>query len=273
MLSSKPCPVADRPVRYHNRNPARSIITIAPPIAFEVHMSPLVELIIYTAFAGAAIPVGGLIASWEHIRPRWLENEFRHTVIAFGGGALIAAVALVLIPEGIKTIETWEAIVAFTSGGLAFWGLQVLLSKSKSSATQLVAMMSDYIPEVIALGALIASGQSGALVLAVIIALQNLPEGFNAFRELRDGGMTSKKILIAFFSAALLGPVLGAFGYWLLSDQLRVLGWMQVFAAAGILYLVFEDIAPQAKLEKSSFPPLGAIMGFLLGLIGTLLEG
>lgn len=235
-------------------------------------MDPIIQLILLTAAAGAAIPIGGLFASVESIRPQWLENEFRHTVIAFGGGALVSAVALVLIPEGSKSIATWEAVVAFAAGGISFWGLQVLLDRSQSSASQLVAMLSDFIPEVIALGATIASGGTGAMLLAGIIALQNMPEGFNAYRELRSGGLSKGKILFWFSIAALLGPILGAFGYWVLAGHSGTLGWMQLFAAAGILYLVFEDIAPQVALKNSSFPSLGAVFGFLLGLLGKLLE-
>ena len=236
-------------------------------------MQPITQLVLLTALAGAAIPLGGYLASIEHIRSKWLEEELRHTILAFGGGALISAVALVLIPEGVELIATWEAITAFAAGGLVFWGLQVLLNRSKSSMSQLVAMLSDFIPEVIALGAVIAAGEGGAILLAAIIALQNLPEGFNSFRELNEGGMKQKKILFWFVVAAALGPILGAFGFWILADQPRVLGWMQVFAAAGILYLVFEDVAPQVKLKNSSFPALGAVLGFMLGLIGKLLEG
>lgn len=236
-------------------------------------MSSILQLVVLTAVAGLAIPLGGFLASIESIRPKWLETEFRHTVIAFGGGALVSAVALVLIPEGIKDIKMWESVTAFALGGVGFWGLQFLLDRSQSSASQLVAMLSDFIPEVIALGATIASGHSGAILLAAIIALQNLPEGFNSFCELHKGGLSKGKILFWFCLAALLGPILGAFGYWILSGSPGALGWMQVFAAAGILYLVFEDIAPQAVMKNSSFPPLGAVLGFLVGLIGKMLAG
>ncbi len=219
------------------------------------------------------MPIGGLVASFENIQSNWLRDELRHTIIAFGGGALFSAIALVLIPNGIEQIAMWESTIAFIAGGLCFWLLQLLLNRSKSSASQLVAMLSDFIPEVIALGATVATGGSGALLLASIIALQNLPEGFNSYRELRAGGMGGLHILFWFSVAALLGPILGAAGYWLLADQPRILGWMQVFAAAGIMYLIFEDIAPQAKLKNSSFPAIGALLGFLLGLVGKLLEG
>lgn len=57
----------------------------------------IVQLLILTAVAGLAMPVGAWLAAIERLKPRWLENEFRHGVIAFGGGALLSAVALVLV--------------------------------------------------------------------------------------------------------------------------------------------------------------------------------
>ncbi len=236
-------------------------------------MTPILELILLTGIAGAAIPLGGLLASFEHIRSDWLRSEVRHTVIAFGGGALISAVALVLVPEGTARLSTGASVTAFAAGGIGFWLLQTLLDRSRSSASQCVAMLSDFVPEVIALGATIASGGTGAVLLASIIALQNVPEGFNAYRELRDGGLARKPILALFTACAIAGPLLGALGYAVLADHTVLLGWMQVSAAAGILYLVFEDVAPQAKLENSALPPLGAVLGFMLGLLGSLLEG
>lgn len=43
--------------------------------------------------------------------------------------------------------------------------------------------------------------------------------------------------------------------------------------AGGILYLVFQDIAPQARLEKHWAPSLGAVAGFLLGVLGHMAAG
>jgi ZIP family zinc transporter len=44
-------------------------------------------------------------------------------------------------------------------------------------------------------------------------------------------------------------------------------------AAGGILYLLFQDIAPQARLARRWAPTLGAVVGFGLGLLGDLLIG
>jgi len=44
-----------------------------------------------------------------------------------------------------------------------------------------------------------------------------------------------------------------------------------LFSAGGILYLIFQDITPQAKLKNHWFPALGAVAGFLLGVIGYMM--
>ena len=48
-------------------------------------------------------------------------------------------------------------------------------------------------------------------------------------------------------------------------------GAAEVVAAGVIVYLIFQDIAPQAKLRNRWAPPLGAVLGFALGLAGHLL--
>ena len=60
-------------------------------------------------------------------------------------------------------------------------------------------------------------------------------------------------------------------GWFWLAGHEAILGATLLFAAGGILYLTFQDIAPQAKLEKHWAPPLGAVLGFALALVGERL--
>lgn len=227
-----------------------------------------------TLMAGAAMVVGAGLASVERIRPDWLEREFRHSVIAFGGGALLSAVALVLVPEGSARLPVGWTVFWFALGGLAFLALDVALAAARSQAAQLAAMLADFVPEALALGAAFTYGGETAVLLALLIALQNLPEGFNACRELgADAGLAPGRVVLAFAGLALLGPVAGLTGYLWLTDFPAVVGGIMLFAAGGILYLIFEDIAPQARLERSWAPPLGAVAGFVLGLAGERLTG
>lgn len=46
-----------------------------------------------------------------------------------------------------------------------------------------------------------------------------------------------------------------------------------LFAAGGILYLIFQDIAPQSRLERHWGPATGAVIGFGVGLPGRQLVG
>jgi zinc transporter, ZIP family len=56
----------------------------------------------------------------------------------------------------------------------------------------------DFIPESIALGAVFATDTSMALLLAIFIGLQNLPEAFNSFRDMVKSGFTVKKHCLYF---------------------------------------------------------------------------
>lgn len=227
--------------------------------------------VVLSYLAGLAIPIGGAIALAERIRPQWLENEFRHSVIAFGGGALLSAVALVLVPEGGERLGPVWSPILMLAGASAMLGLDFLLAKNETAAGQLVAMLTDFVPEALALGAAFAGGGSTGSVIALMIGLQNLPEGFNAYREMvANSKLRRSTILIAFNLLALLGPVAGAVGYFILADNEQTIGSIELIAAGGILYLIFQDIAPQAKLERHWAPPLGAIFGFALGLVGHL---
>lgn len=237
-------------------------------------MNGFAELLLFTALAGACIPIGAGLARIERIRPDWLEEEFRHFVVAFGGGVLVGAVALVLVPEGVRWMPHPVAVTALLlAGGVAFLVLDRRQARNQRATPQFTAMAADFLPESLALGGMFAVGGDGAILLALLIGLQNLPEGFNAWRELAAIGMRGRAAFGRMFALALLGPVCGAVGWFWLADHQAVLGGVLLFAAGGILYLTFQDIAPQARLERHWAPPLGAVLGFALALVGQLLLG
>lgn len=235
-------------------------------------MEPLLTIIAYTSLAGFALPAGGALASVEGFGPRWLEQEFRHGVLAFGGGILLAGVALVLVPHGIDKVSAIAATASFIVGGLVFYVIDRTLMQMGKSASNLMAALLDFMPEAIALGALMSTQTSVGVLLALFIGLQNLPEGFNAYRELVASPHTTKtRALMLLTGSALLGPLCGILGFYCLSQAPVATSVTMLFAGGGILYLVFQDIAPQAKLDAHWGPPLGAVLGFAVGLLGTML--
>jgi ZIP family zinc transporter len=235
-------------------------------------MSVLLTVIVSTFLAGLAMPLGAALAYFEKIGNDWLEQELRHSVMAFGGGALLSAVALVLVPEGIENLDILPACIWFIVGGFSFMALDIYLKKIDTPASQLAAMLADFIPESIALGAAFATGSSSAYLLAGLIALQNLPEGFSAYRELSASSTYKpQKIIMVFALMAVLGPIAAVSGYLWLSESPKIIGAVMLFASGGILYSIFQDLAPQVKLENHWAPPMGAVLGFTLGMLGLML--
>ncbi len=236
-------------------------------------MDSIATILLLTTAAGACIPLGGFVASFEHVRSRWLEQELRHFLIALGGGILLGAVAVVLVPEGIASMQgSLLAIPIVLAGGLIFFLIERALGLRRRETPQVMGMLLDYVPEAVALGGLVALGAPVAPLLALLIGLQNLPEGFNAFRELhaqkhRSAGRT----LAIMVSLVAIGPVAGLLGYFFLSDYPAGLGAIMLFASGGILYLIFQDIAPQSRLNRHWAPPLGAVVGFSVALFGDVL--
>lgn len=228
-------------------------------------------IIALTAAAGSCIPIGGLIASIEHIRPNWLEKEFRHFLIAFGGGILLGAVAEVLIPEGVVNMQdSLFAIPIIIVGGYVFFIIERTLGLRRRESPQLMGMILDYVPEAIALGGLVTLNPPVAGLLAILIGLQNLPEGFNAYRELINlNKHNRRKTLVSMFALVAIGPIAGLIGYFFLSQQKAILGAVMLFSSGGILYLIFQDIAPQSRLQRHWAPPLGAVFGFCVALFSA----
>ncbi len=229
------------------------------------------DLVLLSLAAGAAIPVGGAFGAISSIYPKWLNEEWKHGIIAFGGGALISAVALVLVPEGSHYLSDFWSISAVISGGVAFAFIDAMLSPHGGSASQLMAMILDFVPEAMALGAALVLGEGSAFLIAFLIAIQNLPEGFNAFREIKvTSDFNAGKLLMIFAGIALIGPASALVGSEILARQTAWLGFVMLFSSGGILFLTFRDIAPASRLDRHWLPSLGAVLGFALGLLGHL---
>jgi ZIP family zinc transporter len=222
--------------------------------------------------AGLSIPLGAALALLRfNLVSSFAASELRHGIVAFGAGALLAAVALVLIPEGTDRLSPAPALFWFVAGAVIFALIELALVASGGKAAQFLAMMMDYLPEAMALGALVAGDFQAAVLVAILIALQNLPEGFNAMLEMQASSTRGPLVLLGLFALMVpLGPLAAYVGLMIGSDA-PLIGAVMMLASGGILYLMFQDIAPQVPLENAWLPPFGAVLGFVLGLTGDLL--
>ncbi len=231
------------------------------------------ELLLYGGFAGATVFIGGLLANSfnHHVREGLLKQEIVHAATSFGAGIILSALALVLVPEGLQELSVLPMVISFLLGAVLFMYIDRYLAEKGGKAATLLAMLMDFVPESIALGAVFAVEPEMAALLAVFIGLQNLPEAFSAFRDLVHSGFTPRSTLTIFFCLSFFGIAGALVGHFLLSDFPHITAHLMTFASGGILYLLIQDIIPESKMERQYLVSMGATTGFLLGMVGEKL--
>ncbi len=231
------------------------------------------DIIIYGGFAGVTVFIGGILAYLfkQHMKEGLVKDEIAHAFMSFGSGVMLSALALVLVPKGIDKINLILILITFMAGSVLFMYIDRYLAKKGGKTATVLAMMMDFVPESIALGAVFAVDPSTATLLAIFIGLQNLPEAFNAFRDLAVSGLKVKKILIIFFFLSFAGIFGALFGHFVLSNHQDINQYLMIFASGGILYLLIQDIIPESKMENNYLISIAASLGFLVGVIGEKL--
>ena len=152
-------------------------------------------------------------------------------------------------------------------------GIQVALKKT----TMLVlAVTLHNIPEGMAVGitfagALLGNEQitlAGAFALAIGIAIQNFPEGAIISMPLRSEGATRKKAFFYGMLSGLVEPIGGFLTILLASLVVPVLPYLLSFAAGAMIYVVVEELIPEAQEgEHSNIGSIGVALGFVLMMV------
>ena len=132
------------------------------------------------------------------------------------------------------------------------------------------------LPEGMAVGVVLAGAMledtgialASALVLAIGIAIQNFPEGAIISMPLRNMGKSRGK---AFWCGVLSGVVepVGALVTLFLAEQVvRILPFLLSFAAGAMVYVVVEELIPEAQSgERSNIGTVGVAAGFVLMMV------
>ena len=109
---------------------------------------------------------------------------------------------------------------------------------------------------------------TAAMALAIGIGIQNFPEGAAISLPLRQEGLSTGK---AFFRGSMSGivePVFGILTVLVAGAIEPLMPWLLSFAAGAMLYVVVEELIPEAHLgEHSNAGTLGVMGGFVIMMI------
>lgn len=106
---------------------------------------------------------------------------------------------------------------------------------------------------------------AGAMALAIGMGIQNFPEGAAISLPLRQEGLPAWKSFVYGGLSGIVEPIFGILAVLVAGSIQPLLPWLLAFAAGAMLYVVVEELIPEAHLgEHSNVGTLGVMAGFLV---------
>jgi ZIP family zinc transporter len=187
---------------------------------------------------------------------------------AFGAGILMAAAVFEMVIEAEKTLGIAITLLAFLGGAIIFTLADVIAEKKGGGAGILLGIGLDSIPESLAIGASVAAA-GPAMVLAILIGIQNVPEGIASYREMMAGKTAFKnnprKALTAIGIISVIPIFLGLVGLFYMQGMAEAIAVILALSAGGIFYMLYFDMIPKAHKDRKWMPTFGAVLGFIVG--------
>lgn len=263
-----------------------------------VQLSPIIQALLATLFTWGVTALGASIVFFF----KSIHKEVLNAMLGFAAGVMIAASFWSLLAPGIELAEQLgqvayiTASLGFLAGGLFLYGVDKILPHLhigedmtqaegiKTSWQRSVLLVSAItlhnIPEGLAVGVAfgaVASGLSaggtltGAIALAIGIGLQNFPEGAAVSIPLRREGFSRMKAFLYGQASGIVEPIAGMLGAFAVMQMQSILPFALSFAAGAMIYVVVEELIPEAQREtggsKTDIATLGALVGFTVMMI------
>lgn len=228
--------------------------------------------------AGGALVVGALVAWVVDVPARIVAS-----VMAFGAGVLISALAFDLVDEAEASGGLLATVIGFLAGAVAYVLANVALAKRgarhrKRSGEQqpaeeeqegsgsaiAIGALLDGIPESVVLGLSLLGGHGVGVPVLAAIFISNLPEGLSSAAGMKRNGRSARYVFGVWIGVALASGVAGLLGCVLLQGaSAEVVASITALAAGAILTMVADTMIPEAFERTHLYAGLIATIGFL----------
>ncbi|MBU1142048.1 MAG: ZIP family metal transporter [Firmicutes bacterium] len=227
-----------------------------------------------------------------------IHRDIFNLMLGFASGVMIAASFWSLLAPAIDMAEEQGAIswlvvaVGFALGGIFLYiadktvphmhfgfnhDKEGLPTKLKRNILLVFSITLHNIPEGLAVGVAFGAIQyiSGdplaatlsAIGLAIGIGIQNFPEGAAVSIPLRQEGMSRKKAFMYGQASGLVEPISGVLGAILVTYVSVILPYALAFAAGAMIYVVVEELIPEAQQKQTPKGAHYAVLGVMVGFI------
>lgn len=254
------------------------------------------------ALYGVLIPFAGtaLGAACVFGMRQGLSDGVQRGLTGFAAGVMTAAsVWSLLIPAIDRSADlgTWS----FVPAAVGFWlGILFLLaldhiiphlhqgssqpegpaSRLSRSTMLVLAVTLHNIPEGMAVGLSFAiaaqegGALAGAVALALGMALQNFPEGAAVSLPMRSQGVSRGRSFLCGAASGVVEPIFGLLTVLVAGSVTPIMPWILSFAAGAMIYVVVEELIPEAHLGEHSHTGTVSVMtGFLVMMLLDVMLG
>lgn len=257
-------------------------------------LSPVIQAFLATSFTWFVTALGaGLVFFFRKIN-----NKVLDLMLGFAAGVMIAASFWSLLVPAIEMSKSagnipWLApAIGFLLGG-GFLKLvdsviphvhiggsidqaEGIKTNWQRSILLVTAITIHNIPEGLAVGVAFGAAAvnlpsatlAGAVALAFGIALQNFPEGAAVSIPLRREGLSRARSFWYGQLSGMVEPVAGIVGALAVMAMTPLLPYALAFAAGTMIYVVVEEVIPEAQSSgNSDYATIGTMLGFVLMMI------
>ncbi len=259
-----------------------------------LRMDPVAQAFVATLFTWFVTALGAsLVFFFKTINRKVLDS-----MLGFAAGVMIAASFWSLLAPAIAMSEAagespWLApLIGFLAGGIFLKLTDSLLphlhmgqpvEKAEGIKTHwqrsvllVTAITLHNIPEGLAVGVAfgaVAAGLpsatlAGAIALAIGIGLQNFPEGAAVSIPLRREGLSRFKSFWFGQLSGIVEPIAGVIGAYAVLAMRPLLPYALSFAAGAMIYVVVEELIPEAQTSgNSDIATMGTMLGFAVMMV------
>ena len=225
-----------------------------------------------------------------------VNRQLHQLLLGFAAGVMLAASMWSLLIPAIEAAEEAGLPGWFPAAGGSVLGVLFLVTMNtllphltpaflqaprdgsgRRSTLLVLAIAMHNIPEGMAVGisfALAARSDPtllpAAMALALGIGIQNFPEGAAISLPLRQAGMSRKKSFLIGAASGAVEPIAALFTVLAAGTVEPLMPWLLSFAAGAMLYVVVEELIPEANLRhdhESRGGTCGVMAGFLIMMI------
>ena len=222
-----------------------------------------------------------------------ISQSVNSMLLGLAGGIMVAASIWSLIIPSIDMSEAtfgkfawFPAATSIIIGGLLLALLDKIVphmhngthqeegprSHFSKSMKLFFAVTLHNIPEGLAVGfafgAAAVTGDTAAYIsalgLAIGIGIQNFPEGAAVSLPMKQVTGSSKKAFLFGMGSGVVEPLSAIVGFFLASHLIMLQPWLLAFSAGAMLFVVAEDLIPDANLSEN---PHTGTWGFMIGFI------